>query len=99
MAEAFEALDTLCAVSMNMNRLDKKKNFVGNNGDPDFRSCAPSKSSFVNKLLEMLCDGEIDPHPTGCLGSVRWGKEGRTIVITDHQIFAQTTLPRYFKHK
>ena len=45
------------------------------------------KASFIAKLCEMLNDGASD-------GLVRWGVEGRSIVVTDPNGFSQGMLPR-----
>ena len=46
------------------------------------------KASFIAKLCEMLNDDASD-------GLVRWGVEGRSIVVTDPNGFSQVMLPRY----
>jgi hypothetical protein len=46
------------------------------------------KASFIAKLCEMLNDEASD-------GLVRWGVEGRSIVVTDPNGFSQVMLPRY----
>eukprot|EP00292_Cryptomonas_paramecium_P009891 CAMPEP_0113691950 /NCGR_PEP_ID=MMETSP0038_2-20120614/18782_1 /TAXON_ID=2898 /ORGANISM="Cryptomonas paramecium" /LENGTH=271 /DNA_ID=CAMNT_0000613745 /DNA_START=340 /DNA_END=1152 /DNA_ORIENTATION=+ /assembly_acc=CAM_ASM_000170 len=50
------------------------------------------KASFIVKLCEMLND------ETGH-GLVRWGDQGRSIVVDDPNGFSQIMLPRYFKHR
>ena len=46
------------------------------------------KASFIAKLCEMLNDETSD-------GLVRWGVEGRSIVVTNPNGFSQIMLPRY----
>jgi hypothetical protein len=46
------------------------------------------KASFIAKLCEMLNDEASD-------GLVRWGVEGRSIVVADPNGFSQVMLPRY----
>ena len=48
------------------------------------------KASFIAKLCEMLNDDASE-------GLVRWGVEGRSIVVTDPNGFAQVMLPRCFR--
>lgn len=45
------------------------------------------KASFIAKLCEMLNDDASE-------GLVRWGVEGRSIVVTDPNGFSQVMLPR-----
>jgi hypothetical protein len=49
------------------------------------------KASFIAKLCEMLNDDASD-------GLVRWGVEGRSIVVTDPNGFSQVMLPRYVRN-
>ncbi len=50
------------------------------------------KASFIAKLCEMLNDEASD-------GLVRWGVEGRSIVVTDPNGFSQGMLPRYVQQR
>ena len=102
MAEKFDALDALCAVSIKINRLDSRPR-VTEDDDCDDDSIGselvPTKASFVCKLLEMLSQGEAESAASSSVSMVRWGREGRTIIIADPSIFSQTMLPKYFKHR
>lgn len=103
MADKFDALDALCAVSIKVNRLDslEARGEDEDEGDCDSLSSelVATKASFVCKLLEMLNQGDSDTISNGNIEMVRWGREGRTVIIVDPSLFSQTMLPRYFKHR
>ena len=102
MAEKFDALDALCAVSIKVNRLDSLE-LRGDEEDGLDDSLGSdlvaSKASFVCKLLEMLTQGEVETEISSSMKMVRWGRDGRTVIIVDPSAFSQTMLPRYFKHR
>ncbi len=103
MAVKFDALDALCAVSIKVNRLDSLEERGDDEDEGEYDSLAgelvATKASFVCKLLEMLNQGDPDMISSGGINMVRWGREGRTVIIVDPSTFSQTMLPRYFKHR
>jgi hypothetical protein len=103
MADKFDALDALCAVSIKVNRLDTlgARGEDEDEGDYDSLSAelVATKASFVCKLLEMLNQGDSETISSGNIDMVRWGREGRTVIIADPSTFSQTMLPRFFKHR
>jgi hypothetical protein len=102
MAEQFDALDALCAVSIKVNRLDSLEQRADEDDGLDdslSSDLVASKASFVCKLLEMLTQGEVETAVSGSVNMVRWGRDGRTVIIVDPSAFSQTMLPRYFKHR
>ena len=102
MTEKFDALDALCAVSIKVNRLDSLELRADDEESLDDSlgsDLVATKASFVCKLLEMLTQGEIEADLSGNVSMVRWGRDGRTVIIVDPAIFSQTMLPRYFKHR
>eukprot|EP00291_Cryptomonas_curvata_P023889 CAMPEP_0172161860 /NCGR_PEP_ID=MMETSP1050-20130122/6351_1 /TAXON_ID=233186 /ORGANISM="Cryptomonas curvata, Strain CCAP979/52" /LENGTH=156 /DNA_ID=CAMNT_0012831787 /DNA_START=90 /DNA_END=557 /DNA_ORIENTATION=+ len=103
MADKFDALDALCAVSIKVNRLDSLEARGEDEDEGDYDSLSAelvaTKASFVCKLLEMLNQGDSDTISSGNIDLVRWGREGRTVIIADPSTFSQTMLPRYFKHR
>ena len=102
MAESFDALDALCAVSIKINRLDNSEE-RNEDDDCEYESLGSdlvaTKASFVCKLLEMLSQGDIEENSCSTVNMVRWGRDGRTVIIADPSAFSQTMLPKYFKHR
>ena len=101
MANQFDALDALCAVSIEVNRIQNLEGRADaacfdDGGDAEMLG---SKTSFVCKLLEMITQGETEALDLDGCGSLRWGREGKTVIISDPSCFAQTMLPKYFKHR
>ena len=103
MAIRFDALDALCAVSIEANRHSKKESVdisqeVENAEMGMDEKMFASQTTFVKKLLQML-DDDQDQHMGNKNDVVCWGPEGRTVIIGDPAVFSQTVLPKFFKHK
>lgn len=102
MHTSFDKLDALCAVSLEADRLDNWEPVINCDVDVEDLETDPSLISsqtiFVQKLLRML-DEDVTKANDSKTSPVRWGSDGRSIIIRDPSIFSQIMLPKYFKHK
>ncbi|KAI9314959.1 hypothetical protein BX666DRAFT_1965098 [Dichotomocladium elegans] len=47
--------------------------------------------AFLNKLYSMVSESSTD-------NLIRWSADGTSFVVENHEVFAKTVLPRYYKH-
>ena len=75
--------------------MDRKRKRPSGDAGINTRPAKAKKSSdvpaFLQKTIAIMASPDFEPY-------VRWGKKGKTILVTDVVGFQSHVLPKFFKH-